>query len=75
METDPISETVFSCHLEFRTMDEVHKSNDSEWYAPTSKSCRLYIIFYVLAKKELLATDPEARVPFSALPDFLKKKK
>jgi hypothetical protein len=30
METDPVSETLFSSYLEFRTMDKVLKSSDSE---------------------------------------------
>jgi hypothetical protein len=35
----------------------------------------LEIIFNVYNKLEFLATDPEARARFQALPDFLKKKK
>jgi hypothetical protein len=32
METDPVSETLFSSYLEFRTMDKVLKPSDPEWY-------------------------------------------
>jgi hypothetical protein len=31
-ETYPVSETLFSSYLEFRTMPKVHKPSDSEWY-------------------------------------------
>jgi hypothetical protein len=34
-ETDPLSETLFSRHLEYRTMDEVHKPSYSEYYTPS----------------------------------------
>jgi hypothetical protein len=33
---------VFSAHLDFWTMDKVHKPSDSECYAPSSESFRTY---------------------------------
>jgi hypothetical protein len=42
METDPVSETLFSIYLEFLTMDRVHKPADSECYSPWPEAFEFY---------------------------------
>jgi hypothetical protein len=37
METDPVSETLFSSYLEFRTMDKVQEPSDSDVYSSSYK--------------------------------------
>jgi hypothetical protein len=39
----PVSKTLFSNYLEFRTMVKVHKPSDSECYAPTLEPFRFYL--------------------------------
>jgi hypothetical protein len=40
-----------SSYLEFRTMDSVHKPNDSERYTPSSETCRIYKFVTVFSDK------------------------
>jgi hypothetical protein len=42
-ETAPVSETLFSSYLEFRTMDKLLKPSDSESYTPSSETFKLYL--------------------------------
>jgi hypothetical protein len=47
-ETDPVSETLFfSGYLEFRTMDKVQKSSDSE-----DQHHHITVIIYILRKEK-----------------------
>jgi hypothetical protein len=46
-ETDPVSETLFSSYLEFRTMDKVQKPTHSECYTPSSEPVRFYNIYTI----------------------------
>jgi hypothetical protein len=47
-ETDPVSETLFSSYLEFRTMDKVHKPSGSECYTPSSQPLGSTILIRLL---------------------------
>jgi hypothetical protein len=44
---------VFSSHLEFPTMDKVHKSSDSECYAPSSEHFRLHLTVRVSSQLQI----------------------